>query len=96
MRRKEIRIMLAASFLVMIVLAGCYCYEVYLDYRVPVPYNGRVMAVPIVEDLDFLEGKERRFAEVNPGICFGGGITSLYEGRNGVPFAEFRGGGMGR
>lgn len=72
MRRKEIRIMLAASFLVMIVLAGCYCYEVYLDYRVPVPYNGRVMAMPIVEDLDFLEGKERCFAEVNPGICFGG------------------------
>lgn len=66
--------MLIASLLAMAVLTGCYCYEVYMDYRVPVPYNGRVMAVPVVEDLDFLEGKERRFAEVNPGVCFGGAL----------------------
>lgn len=66
--------MLIASLLAMVVLTGCYCYEVYMDYRVPVPYNGRVMAVPVVEDLDFLEGKERRFAEVNPGVCFGGAL----------------------
>ena len=74
MRRKKIGIMLAGSFLAMLILACCYCYEIYMDYRVPVPYTGRIMAVPIVEDLDFLEGKERRSAEVNPGVCFGGAL----------------------
>lgn len=74
MRRKKIGIILAASFLVMIVLTGCYCYEIYLDYRVPVPYTGRIMSVPVVEDLDFLEGKEKCFAETNPGVCFGGAL----------------------
>lgn len=74
MRGKKISIMLAVSFLAMIVLAGCYCYEIYLDYRVPVPYNGRILSVPIVEDLNFLEGKKKCIADVNPGVCFGGAL----------------------
>ena len=74
MRRKKIGIVLAASFFVMLILTGCYCYEVYMDYRVPVPYTGRVMAVPIVENLDFLEGKQKCQAQENPGVCFGGAL----------------------
>lgn len=74
MRRKKIGIMLAASFLTMIILTGCYCYEIYRDYRVPVPYTGRIMSVPIVEDLDFLKGKKQCFAAENPGVCFGGAL----------------------
>lgn len=72
MRRKKIGMMLAASFLAMIILLGCYCYKIYMDYRIPVPYTGRIMSVPIVEDLHFLEGKKRCIAETNPGVCFGG------------------------
>lgn len=74
MRRRKIGIILTASLLAMLVLTGCYCYEVYLDYRVPVPYNGRILSVPIVEDLNFLEGKKKCTAEVNPGVCFGGAL----------------------
>lgn len=80
MRRKEIRIMLAASFLVMIVLAGCYCYEVYLDYRVPVPYNGRVMAMPIVEDLGDSDTDQDRFY-FDPPVIYCGQMQLFDPGR---------------
>lgn len=74
MRRKKIGMILAASFLAMIILLGCYCYKIYMDYRIPVPYTGKIMSVPIVEDLHFLEGKKRCIAETNPGVCFGGAL----------------------
>ncbi len=71
--------MLAASVSAMIILTGCYCYEIYRDHRVPVPYTGRVMDVPIVEDLDFLEGKRKCYATENPGVCFGGALLPYTE-----------------
>lgn len=74
MRKKKICVMLAVSLLAMVILLGGYCFKIYMDYRVPVPYTGRVMSVPIVEDLHFLEGKKRCTTETNPGVCFGGAL----------------------
>lgn len=74
MRRKKISMMLAASLFVLLTLIGCYCYKVYMDNRVPVPHIGRIMGIPIVENLDFLEGKRQCFTEVNPGVCLAGAL----------------------
>ncbi len=71
MRRRKTVWMLGASLLVVVFLAGIYCVEIYTEYRVPVPYTDRVMSIPIVENLNFLEGKEKHGSEQNPGVCFG-------------------------
>ncbi len=57
MRRRRTGLLLGASLLILLFLAGIYCYQIYMDYRVPVSYIGRVMSVPIVENPDFLAGK---------------------------------------
>lgn len=71
MRRRRTGLLLGASLLILLFLAGIYCYQIYMDYRVPVSYIGRVMSVPIVENLDFLEGKRQETSEQNPGVYFG-------------------------
>lgn len=70
MRRQRTGLVLGITFLVMLLLAGSYGYKIYMDYRVPVPYTGRIMSVPIVENLDFLEGRQKRTSEHNPGVFF--------------------------
>lgn len=62
--------LLGASIFVLLLLTGLYSYNIYLDYRVPVPYTERVMGIPIVEDLDFLDGKKKLISPKNPGIYF--------------------------
>ena len=57
--------------LLLLLLAGVYCYEVYMDYRVPVAYTQRILGVPVVEDLTCLDGKACRTAPENPGVLFG-------------------------
>lgn len=74
MRRKKISIMLAVSLFVLLILIGCHYYRIYMDNRVPVPYTGRIMGIPIVENLDFLQGKRQCFSEVNPGVCLAGAL----------------------
>ncbi len=71
MRKRKLGLMLTGSILVVLLLAGLYSYKIYMDYRVPVPYTDRIMAVPIVENLDFLEGKEKWTSAQNPGVYFG-------------------------
>lgn len=71
MRKRKIGLMLGCSVLAVLLLAGLYAYKIYMDYRVPVPYTDRIMAVPIVENLDFLEGKEKLTSGQNPGVYFG-------------------------
>lgn len=71
MRKRKLGLMLTGSILVVLLLAGLYSYKIYMDYRVPVPYTDRIMAVPIVENLDFLEGKEKLTSAQNPGVYFG-------------------------
>lgn len=71
MRKRKLGLMLTGSILVVLLLAGLYSYKIYMDYRVLVPYTDRIMAVPIVENLDFLEGKERWTSAQNPGVYFG-------------------------
>ena len=60
------------SLVAAVLLTGFYCYQVYMDYWVPVPYIDRVMAVPVVENMDFLEGRQQQASEQNPGVYFGG------------------------
>ena len=79
MRKRRIVLMLAITFLAIICLAGGYCYKIYMDYRVPVPYTGRIMSVPIVENLDFLEGKSKRISKENPGVYFGEALLPYTE-----------------
>ncbi len=74
MKRREKSLMLGTSLLAVVLLAGIYCYQIHMDYRVPVPYTHRVMAVPVVESLDFLGDRQRRTSEQNPGIYFGGAL----------------------
>ena len=71
MKRQKSRLMLIGSVLAMLLLAGLYSYNIYMDYRVPVPYTDKIMEIPIVENLDFLDGKEKLTSEQNPGVCFG-------------------------
>lgn len=71
MKRRKLGGMLAASFLAVLLLIGVYTYKIYLDYRVPVPYTDRILEIPIVDRLDFLEGKTQKTSEVNPGVYFG-------------------------
>ena len=71
MRRQKLRLMLIGSVLAVLLLTGLYSYEIYMDYRVPVPYTDRIMGIPIVENLDFLDGKIKLTSEYNPGIYFG-------------------------
>ena len=71
MRRQKSRLMLTGSIFVVLLLAGLYSYKIYMDYRVPVSYTERVMEIPIVENLDFLDGKKRLTSEQNPGVYFG-------------------------
>lgn len=59
------------SVLIVLLLSGLYSYKIYMDYRVPVPYTDRVMEIPIVENLDFLDGKKKMTSEDNPGVYFG-------------------------
>ncbi len=54
-----------------LLLMGLYCREIYRECRVPVPYIDRIMNIPIVENLDFLEGREKQTSSQNPGIYFG-------------------------
>ncbi len=70
MRRQRVCLMLGASLLALLFLLGAYFIKTYRDYQVPVPYTGRIMGIPVVENLDFLEGKEKREAKQNPGVCF--------------------------
>lgn len=63
--------LLGASLLAIALLAGAYCFQVYMNYRVPVPYTERILGVPVVEDLDFLADKEEKTSPVNPGVLFG-------------------------
>ena len=71
MRRQKSRLMLTGSIFVVLLLAGLYSYKIYMDYRVPVSYTERVMEIPIVENLDFLDGKKKITSEQNPGVYFG-------------------------
>ncbi|MBR1770405.1 MAG: CotH kinase family protein [Lachnospiraceae bacterium] len=71
MKRRKTKILLGASVLLLLLLAGVYCYEVYMDYRVPVAYTQRILGVPVVEDLTCLDGKACRTAPENPGVLFG-------------------------
>lgn len=71
MKRQKSRLMLIGSVLAMLLLAGLYSYNIYMDYRVPVPYTDKIMEIPIVENLDFLDGKEKLTSEQNPGVYFG-------------------------
>lgn len=63
--------MLIGSILAVLLLVGLYSYQIYMDYRVPVPYTDKIMGIPVVENLDFLDGKIRLTSEYNPGIYFG-------------------------
>lgn len=72
MRKKRIQIVLIFSFLIILSLAGYRCMRTYMAYRVPVESTGRVLGVAIVDNLDFLEGREKRMAKQNPGVCMGG------------------------
>ena len=72
MKRRRVGILLGTSIFLLILLIGIHIYEVYMDIRVPVPYTERILGIPVVENLDFLEGKERRAVEGNPGVLFEG------------------------
>lgn len=72
MRKRKIQLVLTFTFFILLLLIGYRCVKTYMDYRVPVDSVGRVMGVAIVENLDFLEGKEKRTAKQNPGVCMGG------------------------
>lgn len=72
MRKREIHLVLGITFLVVLLLLGCQFIKTYMDYWVPVSSIGRIMGVAIVENLDFLEGKEKRTDEKNPGVCMSG------------------------
>lgn len=74
MRKKKIYFALAASFLLVLLLVGGQCINTYMDYRVPVNSTGRVMGIAIVENLDFLEGKEVRTSAQNPGVVMNGAL----------------------
>jgi len=74
MRKRKIQLVLACTFMVILLLAGYQYMKTYMDYRVPVDSTGRVMGVAIVENLDFLEGREMRTSEQNPGVVMGGAL----------------------
>ena len=71
MQRKMKGLLWGVSLLAAVLLTGFYCYQVYMDYQVPVPYIDRVMAVPVVENLDFLKDRQQQTSEQNPGVYFG-------------------------
>ena len=71
MRKRRMKLLLGASILTILLLAGVYCYQIYMDYRVPIPYTERVLGIPVVEDIDFLEALQPKTSEQNPGILFG-------------------------
>lgn len=73
-RKNKSVLLLLASVLMILVLTGVYSYQVYMDNRVPVPYTERVMGIPVVENLDFLEGLTETTSEQNPGVLFGGAL----------------------
>ena len=62
--------MLGATLFIILFLAAAYGYQIYRDYCVPVSYTDRILGIPVVENLDFLEGKRRLAAGQNPGVCF--------------------------
>lgn len=66
--------LLAASILLILILTGTNFYEIYMDYYVPVPYTDMIMGIPVVDDLDFLDGKKKLTSDHNPGIYFGGAL----------------------
>lgn len=70
MRRRKLGLLLMTSILLVLLLAGLYTYEIYMDYRVPVPYTDRIMGMSIVDDLDFLDGKKELSSDCNPGVYF--------------------------
>lgn len=71
MRKQRRNLLLGVSLIVILLLAGIYCYQVYMDYRVPVAYTERILGIPVVENLNFLADKEQRASEGNPGVLFG-------------------------
>lgn len=71
MRKTKSVLLLGASLVLVLLLAGIYCYQIYMDYRVPVPYTERILGIPVVENLDFLNGKEEKTSPQNPGVLFG-------------------------
>ena len=70
MRKRKLWLLLMTSILLVLLLAGLYTYEIYKDYSVPVPYTDRVMGIPIVDDLDFLNEKKKLTSDCNPGVYF--------------------------
>ncbi len=74
MRKRKIHFVLACTFLIILIMAGYRCIQTYRDYRVPVDSIGRVMGIAVVENLDFLEGREMRTSEQNPGVVMGGAL----------------------
>lgn len=64
------KLLLTGSVVLVLLSVGFCCYEIYLDNRVPVPFTYKIMNIPVVEDLDFLEGRKKLTSECNPGIYF--------------------------
>lgn len=82
MRKQKIYLVLATAVLMLFLIQGCRMFEIYKDYSVPVDTIGRRMGMAVVDNLDFLEGKEKRNARENPGVVFDG-VLLPYD-RNGT------------
>lgn len=74
MRKKKIHLALGISLLMVLLLAGYHCMKTYMDYRVPVDSKERIMGIAVVDNLDFLEGKEKLTSKQNPGVVLGGAL----------------------
>ncbi|MCI8528271.1 MAG: hypothetical protein HFH82_03825 [Lachnospiraceae bacterium] len=66
--------LLTISLLAALLLIGVYCHQIETNYNVPVPYSARILSVPVIDSLDFLEGKKQLTAQTNPGVYFGGAL----------------------
>lgn len=70
------------SLLAILLLMGLYFLKYYMDTRIPVPYVAKTMGIPVVENLDFLQGKQSIVPDANPGVCFEGTLLPYDKGSN--------------
>lgn len=70
MRRKAALCVFLVSILLPVIYLARFLWREYRAEHIPVSYSYMVMGIPVVDSLDFLEGKTRLSAVGNPGVYF--------------------------
>lgn len=68
--KRQKTLLCVISILAIIVYLGLYMWKAHPANSFPIKVSEMIMGIPVVEELDFLEGKQEVTARENPGIYF--------------------------